>query len=95
MLCDARAPTACTELGLIPFSNHVPFQEMIDDIDKVIEDNTIIGVQYLVFPYMDEASRPGVNMEQFKQTVAKIGECGENAHEAGFQLLYSIKHYYL
>lgn len=40
----------CTELGLIPFSNHVPFQQMIDDVDKVIEENTILGVQYIVFP---------------------------------------------
>ena len=78
----------CTELGLIPFSNHVPFQEMIDNIDKVIEENTILGVQYIVFPYMDEASRPGVDPEQFKQTVAKIGEVGAKVREAGFQLLY-------
>lgn len=78
----------CTELGLIPFSAHVPFQEMIDDIDKVIADYTVIGAQYLVFPYMDEASRPAIDADLFKKTVAKIGECGAQAHEAGFQLLY-------
>ena len=78
----------CTELGLIPFSNHVPFQQMIDDVDKVIEENTILGVQYIVFPYMDEASRPGIDPEQFKQTVAKLGEVGVKVREAGFQLLY-------
>ena len=78
----------CTELGLIPFSNHVTFQEMIDDIDKVIADNTVLGVQYIVFPYMDEASRPGIDPEQFKKTVAKLGEIGAKVHEAGFQLLY-------
>ena len=78
----------CTELGLVPFSNHVPFDQMINDIDKVIEENTILGVQYIVFPYMDEASRPGINPEQFKQTVSKIGEVGAKVREAGFQLLY-------
>ena len=78
----------CTELGLIPFSNHVPFQEMIDNIDKVIADNTVLGVQYIVFPYMDEASRPGIDPEQFKATVAKIGEIGKKVKDAGFQLLY-------
>ena len=78
----------CTELGLVPFSNHVPFDQMINDIDKVIEENTILGVQYIVFPYMDEASRPGVDPEQFKKTVAKIGEVGAKVREAGFQLLY-------
>ena len=78
----------CTELGLIPFSNHVPFQVMMDDLDRVIEENTILGVQYITFPYMDEASRPGVDPEKFKETVAKIGEIGAKVKEAGFQLLY-------
>ena len=78
----------CTELGLIPFSNHVPFQQMIDDIDKVIAENTILGVQYIAFPYMDEASRPGVNPGQFRQTVARIRQIGEKVSAAGFQLLY-------
>jgi len=78
----------CTELGLIPFSNHVPFQQMIDNVDKVIEENTVLGVQYIVFPYMDEASRPGINPEQFKATVAKLGEIGAKVKAAGFQLLY-------
>ncbi len=78
----------CAELGLIPFSNHVPFQQMIDDVDKVIQENTILGVQYIVFPYLDEASRPGVDPEHFKETVAKLGEIGAKVREAGFQLLY-------
>jgi len=78
----------CTELGLIPFSNHVPFQQMIDNVDKVIEENTVLGVQYITFPYMDEASRPGVDPEQFKATVAKLGEIGQKVRAAGFQLLY-------
>lgn len=78
----------CTELGLIPFSNHVPFQQMIDNIDKVIEENHILGVQYIVFPYMDEASRPGNDPEKFAETVAKITEIGKKVKEAGFQLLY-------
>lgn len=78
----------CTELGLIPFSNHVPFQVMMDDLDRVIEENTILGVQYITFPYMDEASRPGVDPERFKETVARIGEIGAKVKQAGFQLLY-------
>lgn len=78
----------CTELGLIPFSNHVPFQQMIDDVDKVIAENTVLGVQYIVFPYMDEASRPAIDPEQFKKTVAKLGEIGAKVKAAGFQLLY-------
>jgi len=83
-----QVKTWCTELGLIPFSNHVPFQQMIDDVEKVIAENTVLGVQYIVFPYMDEASRPGIDPEQFKATVAKIGEIGAKVKAAGFQLLY-------
>ena len=78
----------CTELGLIPFSNHVPFQVMMDDLDRVIEENTILGVQYITFPYMDEASRPGVDPDKFKETVVRIGEIGAKVKQAGFQLLY-------
>lgn len=78
----------CAELGLIPFSNHVPFDQLMNDIDKVIEENTIIGVQYLVFPYMDTPSRPGVDPEKFKETVARIAEAGTRVNEAGFILLY-------
>ena len=83
-----QVKTWCTELGLIPFSNHVPFQQMIDDVDKVIAENTVLGVQYIVFTYMDEASRPGIDPAQFKATVAKIGEIGAKVKAAGFQLLY-------
>ena len=78
----------CTELGLIPFSNHVPFQVMMDDLDRVIEENTILGVQYITFPYMEEASRPGVDPDKFKETVVRIGEIGAKVKQAGFQLLY-------
>lgn len=78
----------CTELKLIPFSNHIAYQDMIDNLDQVIADCTLLGCQYIVFPYMDEASRPSVNAEQFKKTVANLGEIGAKLHEQGFQLLY-------
>ena len=78
----------CTELGLIPFSNHIPYQQMIDDLDKVIAENTALGVQYIAFPYMAEEGRPGVNPEQFKAIVAKLGEIGAKVRQSGIQLLY-------
>ena len=78
----------CTELHLTPFSSHVPFQAMIDDVNKVISDYTALGTQYVVFPYMDEASRPGVDFEQFCATTQKLGEIGAEVYKAGFQLLY-------
>lgn len=84
----AEVKRMCTELGLIPFSNHVPYQQMMDDLDRVIQENTVLGVQYIAFPYMEEAVRPGVDPARFKETVARIGEIGAKVREAGFQLLY-------
>ena len=78
----------CTELKLIPFSNHIAYQSMIDNLDQVIADCTLLGCQYIVFPYMDEASRPAINADQYKKTVAKLLEIGQKVYEAGFQLLY-------
>ena len=78
----------CTELGLIPFSNHVPFDRMMSDIEGVIEENTILGVQYIVFPYMDGPSRPANDPARFKETVARIGELGPKVKASGFQMLY-------
>lgn len=78
----------CTELKLIPFSNHIPFQTMIDNLDQVIEDCTLLGCQYIAFPYMDQPSRPSVDPVKFKATVAKLGEIGKILHDKGFQLLY-------
>lgn len=54
------------EVGLIPISAHVAFVEMMEDLDKIIEDYTIIGVKYLVMPYMTEEYRPA-NPDGFKE----------------------------
>lgn len=78
----------CTELGLIPFSNHIPYQQMIDDLDKVIAENVMLGVQYIAFPYMAAEGRPGENPEEFKSIVAKLGEIGAKVGSYGIQLLY-------
>ena len=84
----AQVRQMCDELGLVIFSNHVPFADMMSDIDKVIEESRILGVEYITFPYMDVPSRPGVNPDRFKETVKAIGEIGAKVKAAGFQLLY-------
>ena len=40
------------EVGLIPISAHVPFADMMENLDQIIKDYTTIGVKYLVMPYM-------------------------------------------
>ncbi len=75
------------EVGLTPFSAHVAFQEMMDDIDKVIADYSLIGVKYLVMPYMAEEYRPA-NPAGFKEFLPLLNEVGEKIHKAGMTFLY-------
>ncbi|MBP5325240.1 MAG: sugar phosphate isomerase/epimerase [Pseudobutyrivibrio sp.] len=75
------------EVGLIPISAHVAFQEMMDDIDKVIADYSVIGVKYLVMPYMAEEYRPA-NPEGFKEFLPLLNQVGEKIHKAGMTFLY-------
>ena len=78
----------CDDLGLTIFSNHVPFALMMSDLNRVIQESRTLGVKYITFPYVYVPSRPGVDPEQFKATVAAIGEVGKKVKEAGFILLY-------
>lgn len=75
------------EVGLTPISAHVAFDEMMNDIDKVIADYSAIGVKYLVMPYMAEEYRPA-NPEGFKKFLPLLNEVGEKIHKAGMTFLY-------
>jgi sugar phosphate isomerase/epimerase len=75
------------ENGLVPISAHVAFAEMMDDIDKVIADYSVIGVKYLVMPYMAEEYRP-VNPDGFRSFLPMLSEVGEKIHAAGMTFLY-------
>lgn len=76
------------EVGLIPISAHVAFAEMMDDLEKVISDYKIIGVRYLVMPYMAEEYRPGVNKEGFVKFLPLLNKVGEKINNAGMTFLY-------
>ena len=84
----AEVRRLCDDLGIKIFSNHVPFQVMVNDIDQVIKDSKVLGVEYIAFPYMENESRPGVDPVKFKETVAKIGEVGAKVRKAGIGMLY-------
>ena len=75
------------EVGLTPVSAHVAFAEMMENIDKVIEDYRVIGVKYLVMPYMAEEYRP-VNPEGFEKFLPLLNEVGKKIHDAGMTFLY-------
>ena len=82
----ADVKAMCAEIGLNPISAHVPLQEMLEDIDKVIADYKAIGCEYIVVPYVTEERRPGG--ELFKQMVEEIRTIGQKCKEAGLVLLY-------
>ena len=64
------------EIGLIPVSAHVAFADMMENLEGIIEDYSLIGVKYLVMPYMAEEYRP-VNPEGFKKFLPRLIEFGK------------------
>lgn len=76
----------CEKYSLTPLSAHVPYADMLADLDKVISDYKTIGCKYIVIPYMTEEYRPGV--ENYDEVIAKINEIGKKLKENGFTLLY-------
>lgn len=64
------------EIGLIPLSAHVPFQELAADIEGTVAKYVTIGVKYIAIPYLMEEDRPGTDkfMDNLK-IFAQIGEC--------------------
>lgn len=75
------------KIGLVPISAHVPFNELVDDLDKAIEDYKAIGVKYMVMPHMPEQYRP-VNPEGFLNFLPRLAEMGEKIKAAGMEFLY-------
>ena len=75
------------EVGLIPISAHVAFDEMMGNLDQIIKDYSVIGVKYLVMPYMAEEYRP-VNPEGFEKFLPLLKDVGQKIHDAGMTFLY-------
>lgn len=74
------------EIGLTPLSAHVPLADMMADIEKVIADYQLIGVDYLVVPYLPEEYRhltPG-----YPVVIEEMKKIGVAVKAAGMKLLY-------
>jgi sugar phosphate isomerase/epimerase len=74
------------EVGLTAICAHVPYAEMVADIDKVIKDYSTLGVKYIAVPYLGDADRPGA--ANFETVLANIKKIGEKFAENGITLLY-------
>lgn len=74
-----RSAPCWTTIGLKGMSAHVPLDELLADIDKVVEDYKTLGCRYIAVPWLDEARRPG--QPGYPQVLADI-----RAHRGGLRL---------
>lgn len=64
------------ELELPAISAHVPFQELVADLEGTVAKYVTIGVKYIAIPYLGEEDRPGApKFEDNLKELVKIGEC--------------------
>lgn len=73
-------------IGLVPLSAHVPLVDMMEDIEKVIADYSVIGVDYLVVPYLPEEFRH--NTPGYPVVIEAMKKIGAAVTAAGMKLLY-------
>lgn len=74
------------EIGLTPFSAHVPLAEMIEDAEKVASTYKIIGCKYIVVPYLPEEFRPLT--PGYEKGIKEMTRIGKVMKDAGMQMLY-------
>jgi sugar phosphate isomerase/epimerase len=76
----------CDEIGIVPVSAHVPYYDMLENPEAVLQDYKDMGCKYVVVPYLTEECRPGT--EGWAATVAGVQKIGAAAKDMGLQLLY-------
>jgi sugar phosphate isomerase/epimerase len=74
------------EVGLNPISAHVPLADMIGDAEKVAKDYKMIGVEYVVVPYLPEEYRH--NTPGYPVVIKEMKRIGKVMRENGLTLLY-------
>ncbi|MBQ6847338.1 MAG: sugar phosphate isomerase/epimerase [Clostridia bacterium] len=81
----AEVKNICKEIGLIPFSAHIPYADMVKDNDllKVYKE---IGCEYVIIPYLVEQDRPG--KPAFNDVIENAKILGKKANELGMKLGY-------
>nr|WP_275980422.1 sugar phosphate isomerase/epimerase [Halalkalibacter alkaliphilus] len=73
------------DLGLKAASSHVPLAELKNNLQQVIDDQKILGSQYIVCPYLmpDERSE-----EDYQSLISFLDEAGEMCKREGITLCY-------
>ncbi len=75
----------CDEIGLVPISAHVPYVDMVENID-ILKDYKTIGCKFVVVPYLKDEHRPG--KDAFVEVIENIKKIGAATNELGMTLLY-------
>ena len=76
----------CQEIGLLPLSAHVPYDEMVADPEGVLGQYAAIGCRYVAIPYLMPEYRPGT--PGFADVIRNAAMLGEVANRLGMTLLY-------
>jgi sugar phosphate isomerase/epimerase len=74
------------KVGLTAISAHVPYQELVTDLEAVVEKYVTVGCEYIVVPYLTEEYRPG--KDKFLEVVGNIQRIGEYCKSKNMVLLY-------
>lgn len=74
------------EAGLTCVSAHVPYAELVEDMEGAVEKYKTIGCRYIAIPYLTEEYRPGT--PGFDEVVENAKKLGAVCKEKGITLLY-------
>lgn len=74
------------EVGIPAISAHVPYLELVEDMEGTVRKYKQIGVEYIAVPYLTEEYRPGT--DRFPEVVENIRKIGQVCKENGIVLLY-------
>jgi sugar phosphate isomerase/epimerase len=77
---------ACDKNGLAAVSTHVQYDELDDKFPSVIETSKVIGLKYIVCPWIPEDVRKSPDI--WKKAAEKFNHCGEQSKKAGMQFAY-------
>ncbi|MBD8069692.1 sugar phosphate isomerase/epimerase family protein [Bacillus sp. PS06] len=73
------------QYGLQAASSHVPLEELRNNLNKVIEEQKLIGSKYIVVPFLMPDQR---KEEDYKELISFLNEAGEICEKEGITLCY-------
>lgn len=82
----SQIKTIVDDLGLTPISAHVPYNDLVSDLDNVLDSYSQIGCKYIVIPYLTEEYRPG--QPKFDEVIENARVIAQKAKQKGLTLLY-------